>query len=318
MRKKPLVIIGGATGVGKTELSVRLAQLIGAQIISADSMQVYKGFDIGTAKIRPDETGGIKHYLIDEIEPDGDFNIFEFQARAKSCIDEIISERKIPMIVGGTGFYVQSVLYDIHFEDESGDRSFRRELEMMAEEGASRELYEMLKSADPKAAEQIHPNNTKRIIRALEFYHETGGPISRHNEEQKKQSSPYDFVYFVLNRDRASVYDRINRRVDIMMEEGLEEEVRGLLDKGVSMDSPAMGGLGYKEMVSYIRGEITKERAEELIRQNTRHFAKRQLTWYRREKDVIWVNYEDFDGTDAMIGYMAGIIREKLPLESMF
>ena len=292
--KLPLVIISGPTAAGKTDLSIALAKAIGGEIISADSMQVYKRFDIGTAKIRPEEMDGVKHYLIDIFEPDQEFNVFVFQKLALEAMEQIYQNGHIPIIVGGTGFYIQSVIYDIDFTEEETDKDYRHMLEEKAKAEGAEVLHAMLQEVDPEAAEQIHANNIKRTIRALEYYHETGSRISEHNEEQRKRSSPYNYVYFVLNRERKTLYERINQRVDQMIEEGLENEVKELLSSGVSSDSLAMQGLGYKEMVEYLEGKCDLKKAIYNIKIGTRHFAKRQLTWFRRERDVQWMNYEDF------------------------
>ena len=308
--RKPLVVLSGPTATGKTALSINLAKQIGGEIISADSMQVYKGFNIGTAKIRPEEMQGIPHYLIDELEPEEEFNVFEFQRRASEYIQRIYRNQHIPVIVGGTGFYIQSVLYDIDFTREETDKTYRKNLEELAEKEGAGVLHRMLKEADPEAAEQIHANNVKRIIRALEFFHETGGRISEHNEIQRQKTSPFHFAYFVLNRNRSALYDRINQRVDLMMKEGLLEEVKGLLSAGVSPDCLAMQGLGYKELVEYLQGKCSLETAVSRIKTGTRHFAKRQLTWFRREKDVIWMNYEDFPDSASMLEVMLETVKK--------
>ena len=308
--KKPLVILSGPTACGKTALSISLAKRINAEIISADSMQVYKGFDIGTAKVTKEEMQGVPHYLIDEMDPDEECNVFEFQSRAKHYIEEIQNRGKIPMIVGGTGFYIQSVLYDIDFSQEPADRSYRHQLEQLAEEKGSPFLHEKLKEIDPDAAAAIHPNNQKRVIRALEFFHETGDKISDHNRIQQQKESPYQFAYFVLNRKRDVLYDRINQRVDLMMKDGLVEEVDRLLKEGCKEDYLSMQGLGYKEIVPYIHGKCSLEEAADLLKKNTRHFAKRQITWFKREKDVCWINYEDFASEEAMLEYMINYLKE--------
>jgi len=310
--KTPLVIIAGPTAVGKTDLSIELAKLIDGRIISADSMQVYKGFDIGSAKAAQDEMQGIPHYLLDELEPDEEFNVFEFKNRAKKYITGIISDRKIPIIAGGTGFYIQSVIYDIDFSETQDSDDYRKYLEdIAASENGPEKLHKMLSEIDPESAVSIHTNNIKRTIRAIEYFHDTGKKISDHNKSQRMREPAYNFAYFVLNRDRKELYDRINRRVDIMISQGLEDEVRGLLSQGLSRDALSMQGLGYKEMASYIAGEISFEEAVYNIRINTRHFAKRQLTWFRRERDVIWVNYEDFDSQEEMLEYMINILKER-------
>lgn len=313
MNKKPLIILTGPTAVGKTALSVLLAKEIDGEIISADSMQVYKGMDIGSAKIMPYEMEGIPHYLIDVMEPSEEFNIVKFQEMAKKAIEEIYSKGKIPIIAGGTGFYIQSVLYDIEFDANEEEKAYRKQLENIAatENGATK-LYSMLKEKDPKSAEIIHENNVKRVIRALEFFEETGTPISEHNEEQRQKESPYNFCYFVLNDDREQLYSRIDKRVDIMLNSGLVDEVKALHQKGYTKKLVSMQGLGYKEILDVLNGEISLERAVYLIKRDTRHFAKRQLTWFRREKDVTWVHKPDFNYDNwEILDFMINKLKEK-------
>lgn len=310
--KKPLVILTGPTAVGKTKLSIELARILNGEIISADSMQVYKHMDIGTAKIRPEEMAGIKHYLIDEINPSDEFNVVKFQTLAKKYMREIYEKGKVPIIVGGTGFYIQSVLYDINFEENEEDNNYRTELEQIAEEKGTFYLHEMLKEIDIVSYESIHENNVKRVIRALEYYNQTGMPISKHNEEQRERVAPYCFAYFVLNNDRHVLYENIDKRVDLMMEEGLLSEVRALKDVGYTRDFVSMQGLGYKEMFAYLDGECSLEEAVYILKRDTRHFAKRQLTWFRREKDVTWVNKQEFNNEDTKIlEYMLSVCKEK-------
>ena len=305
--KKPLIIIGGATAVGKTKISVELAKAVDGEIISADSMQIYKGMDIGTAKVTKEEMQGVSHFLIDEVDPGCDFNVYEFKLRAKKYIESICGRGHIPVLAGGTGFYIQSVLYDIDFTDEDGQSRYR----IFLESQDPQKLYEMLKKADPDSAGLIHPNNKKRIIRALEYFYNTGIPISEHNRQQHQKEPPYNFVYFVLNRNREVIYERIERRVDLMMEQGLIDEVKGLLEKGVSKDSLSMQAIGYKEMASYIKGEIGLDEARDLIKLNSRHFAKRQITWFKREKEAVWINYEDHPGQGEMLAAMISILKER-------
>ena len=288
--KRPMIILAGPTAVGKTAASIRLAKAVGGEIISADSMQVYRHMDIGSAKIRPEEMEGVPHYLVDVLEPEEDFNVVRFQQMAKAAAEEIYARGRIPIAAGGTGFYIQALLYDIDFTENDGDSSFRRELEKTAEEKGGEYLHALLQEADPEAALQIHPNNIKRMIRALEFHHQTGGKISEHNETEREKESPYNFAYFVLTDDRSCLYDRIDRRVDLMMEEGLLDEVRFLKERGVRRDSTAMQGLGYKELYAFLDGEYPLEEAVRIIKRDTRHFAKRQLTWFKRERDVIWAD----------------------------
>ncbi len=286
----PLIILTGPTAVGKTELSISLAKAINAEIISADSMQVYRNMTIGTAKILPAEMKGVRHHLIDVLDPDEDFNVTVFKEMAVSAINEIYSRGHIPLIVGGTGFYIQALLYDVDFTDEPEGNVVRLKYEKLAEEIGSDKLYEILKDVDPESALIIHKNNVRRVIRALSFYEMHGKKISEHNTQQKKRSSPYDFKYFVLTDERKKIYERIDQRVASMFEQGLTSEVKKLLDHGYSPDLVSMQGLGYKEIVPYLRGECTLEEASYIICRDTRHFAKRQLTWFRREKEVIWLD----------------------------
>ncbi len=313
MKKKPLIILTGPTAVGKTALSIKLAKAVNGEIISADSMQVYKGMDIGSAKIMPEEMEGVKHHLIDVLEPSEEFNIVKFQELSKQALEEIYAQGKVPIIAGGTGFYIQSVLYDIDFETNENDREYRTWLETIAtKEGGVQILYAMLKEKDPKSANIIHENNVKRVIRALEFFEETGTPISEHNEEQREKESPYNFCYFVLNDDREKLYSNIDRRVDIMFETGLVEEVKKLHFKGYTKNMVSMQGLGYKEVLDYLNGEISLERAAYLIKRDTRHFAKRQLTWFRREKTVTWVDKQQFNYDEtAILDFMIKQLKEK-------
>lgn len=295
MQRKPLVVLTGPTAVGKTELSINLAKQINGEIISADSVQVYRHMNIGSAKITKDEMQGVPHYLIDEFEPDEEFNIVVFQKLAKSYMEDIYSRGKIPIIVGGTGFYIQALLYDIDFTETDNDPEYREELETLAEKMGNAYLHDMLKLADPESAAIIHENNRKRVIRALEYYKQTGQKISDHNEEQSEKSSPYQAVYFVLNQKREILYERINKRVDQMMEQGLVDEVKSLQESGYGKDLVSMQGLGYKEIMDYLAGSCTLEEAVYTLKRDTRHFAKRQLTWFKREESVIWLNYWEFD-----------------------
>lgn len=313
MTKKPLIILAGPTAVGKTALSIRLAKETGAEIISADSMQVYRGMDIGSAKITKEEMAGVPHYLVDVLEPEEDFNVVRFQNMAKDAAAEIWSKGKIPLVVGGTGFYIQALLYDIDFTENDGDESYRRELEKKAsDEQGALELYETLRNTDPKSAQEIHPRNIKRIIRALEFYRQTGKKISEHNETQRQKESPYNYAYFVLNDERSRLYERIDRRVDLMMEQGLLEEVRALRERGVRKDSTAMQGLGYKELYAYLDGEYPLDEAVRIIKRDTRHFAKRQITWFKREKNVVWADRSVIGQDDEKLAdYMLDCLRDR-------
>lgn len=292
--KKPLIILTGPTAVGKTKLSIELAKTVNGEIISADSMQVYKHMDIGSAKIKKEEMCGVPHYLIDVLEPDEEFHVVRFQEMAKQAMEEIYAKGKVPILTGGTGFYIQAVVKDIDFSKESEKSPVRKELEKLAEEKGCKYLHEKLQQVDPKSAEKIHANNVKRVIRALEYFELTGKPISLHNEEEAAKESPYNVAYFVLNDVRERLYERIDARVDAMLQEGLVEEVSGLAKKGYTKDMVSMQGLGYKEILSYLDGSYTFDEAVYILKRDTRHFAKRQITWFKREKDIIWVNKQDF------------------------
>lgn len=308
--KPPLIVLTGPTAVGKTALSLKLAKAVGGEIISADSMQVYRRMDIGTAKILQEEQQGIRHHMIDILEPEEEFNVVKFQEMAKKAMKEIYSRGHIPILTGGTGFYIQAVLYDIDFEENRGDH-IRRELEERAEKEGAEILHGELAEVDPKAAQEIHENNVKRVIRALEYYRQTGKRISEHNKEQRERQSPYRQAYFVLTMDRKRLYERIDQRVDLMMERGLAEEVRQLKKEGVPKTATSMQGLGYKELYAYLDGEYSLEDAIDILKRDTRHFAKRQLTWFRRERDVVWVDKEQYPEEEAILEFMLGILKKR-------
>jgi tRNA dimethylallyltransferase len=311
MTKKSLIILTGPTSVGKTALSIALAKAVNGEIISADSMQVYKHMDIGTAKISSKEMDGVPHYLIDEFEPDEEFNVVRFQQSAKEYMSQIYAKNKIPILVGGTGFYIQAVLYDIDFTENETDNSYRIELEQLLRDQGGAYLHTMLEKIDPASAEAIHPNNSKKVIRALEYAKLTGDKISEHNQEQREKESPYQFCYFVLNKDRAKLYETINKRVDFMVEAGLLEEVKELAAQGYTSDLVSMQGLGYKELLAYLGGECSFDEAIDILKRDTRHFAKRQLTWFKREKEVIWVNKDEFSSDEEVLGYLIKCLKEK-------
>lgn len=297
MQKKPLIVLTGPTSVGKTSLSIELAKSVNGEIISADSMQVYKGMDIGSAKIKKEEMDGVAHHLIDVLEPTSDFNVCIFKKLCDEALEDIYSRNHIPILVGGTGFYIQAVLNGIDFDENDDDTSYREELEKLP----SDKLFNMLKEIDPESAETIHPNNIKRVIRALEFFHFTGKKISLHNEEERKKESAFNSCYFVLNDEREKIYSRIEKRVDEMLEEGLIDEVKKLKSIGLTKEDVSMQGLGYKEILMYLDNEISLDEAVYLIKRDTRHFAKRQITWFKRERDVIWINKDEFKYDDSKI-----------------
>ena len=312
MQQKPMIILTGPTAVGKSALSVELAKKINGAVISADSMQVYRHMDIGSAKITPEEMQGVTHYMIDELEPDEEFHVVRFVTMAKEYLKEIYADGKIPIIAGGTGFYIQALLYDIDFTEQQCDETYRRQLEDLAREHGAEYLHGILREVDPASAEAIHANNIKRVIRALEFYHLSGKKISEHNETERQKQSPYNFAYFVLTDERAKLYERIDRRVDAMIEAGLVEEVKKLKSMGCSREMVSMQGLGYKEILAYLDGGCTLEEAVYIIKRETRHFAKRQLTWFKRERDVIWFDKQAFGYDDAeILTDMLSILDEK-------
>lgn len=310
--KKKIIILTGPTAVGKTKLSIETAKMLNAEIISADSMQVYKYMDIGTAKITKKEMENITHYMVDELEPDEEFNVVVFKKLALKYMEEIYKKGKIPLIVGGTGFYIQALLYDIDFsENEDDNGEVRTKLEKLAKEKGAEYLHNMLKEIDEESAASIHMNNVKKIIRALEYYELTGKKISEHNKEQRQNESPYNFLYLVLNDDRDKIYHRIDKRVDIMINNGLIEEVKALKDKGYGKELVSMQGLGYKEILEYLEGNITLDEAIYILKRDTRHFAKRQLTWFRREKVTTWINKADYKNDIEILDYIKALAIEK-------
>ncbi|WP_461810142.1 tRNA (adenosine(37)-N6)-dimethylallyltransferase MiaA [Faecalimonas sp.] len=313
MNKKPLIILTGPTAVGKTKASIDLAKAISGEIISADSMQVYRHMDIGSAKITKKEMQGVKHYLIDVLEPDEEFHVVKFQQLAKEAMEEIYEKGKIPILVGGTGFYIQALLYDIDFTENKEDVTYRKELEEIANIKGAEYLHKMLENVDEKSAQMIHENNVKRVIRALEFFKQTGQKISEHNERERAKESPYQFCYFVLNDTREHLYGRIELRIDHMLKEGLVDEVRTLKEKGYTRDMTSMQGLGYKEILDYLNGIHSLEEAIYILKRDTRHFAKRQLTWFKREKDIIWVNKNQFNySEEKILEFLLEKIKERI------
>ena len=290
--KCPLILIAGPTASGKSDLAVRLAEKIGGEIISGDSMQVYKGMDIGTAKITVEEMRGIPHHLIDVVEPWEEWNVARFTEEAARLVEEIHARGAVPIVCGGTGFYLHALAYGADFEPEETGGELRRQLEEQAatEEGRAA-LYAELCEIDPESARVIHPNNSKRVIRAIEYYRQCGRKISEHNRELKQTESPYELYYFVLSRKREELYERIEQRVDRMMADGLVEEVKRLREAGCSRNMVSMQGLGYKEILDALDGITSLEEAVRILKRDTRHFAKRQLTWFRRE-DAIWIDMD--------------------------
>lgn len=312
--KPPLVIIAGPTAVGKTSVSVEIAKKINGEIISADSMQIYKYMDIGTAKITKEEMCGVKHYLIDEVEPDVEFSVSNFQSKANEYIKHIINKGKIPIVVGGTGLYINSLVYDLDFTNAVSNWEFRKEYLEKAKKYGNECIHNELKAIDKESANRIHVNDTKRIIRALEIFHETGKPMSYYYKDFRKENDKYNIIYIGLTMDRKKLYEKINERVDIMIENGLIEEVKKLLKMGYDENLTSMQGLGYKEIISYINGEHTLNEALEILKRNSRRFAKRQLTWFRRDNKIEWIKVDEFSSKDNLVKYIVRIIMEKIYL----
>ena len=302
--KQPLLIIAGPTATGKSAAAAELAIRMNGAVISADSMQVYRGMDIGSAKVTEEEMRGVPHYLIDCVDPYESWNVVRFQQKAREAVREIAGSGRLPILCGGTGFYIQALLYDVDFTEMEEDTALRESLQKIAAERGPGALHAMLAEKDPASAAAIHPGNVKRVIRALEFAGGTGQSIAAHNLEQREKESAYSAVFFVLTMDRKKLYGLIDRRVDMMMEKGLLDEVTSLRDAGIPRDSTAMQGIGYKQLYGYLEGEYSMDEAVRLIKRDTRHFAKRQLTWFRREKDVRWVDIDSFPSREAVWDYM--------------
>ena len=307
MTKKPLILLAGPTAVGKTESSIALAKVLNGEIISADSMQVYRGLDVGSAKITKEEMQGVPHHLIDILDPREEFHVMAFQSLAREAAEDIWSRGKVPIVTGGTGFYIQALLYGVEFSSDV-DQEYRDSLRKLCDEKGPEELHRMLAEVDPETAEKLSANNVKRVIRSLEFYHVNQMPISEHNRMERERTSPYDFKYFVLTMDREKLYERIGLRVDLMMKAGFLEEVKALKEQGSMPEDTAMQGIGYKEILHHLNDpeNYPLDLAVDDIKKNTRHFAKRQLTWFRREKEVIWVDKDSFADQAALIQYLIG------------
>ena len=301
---KDLIVLTGPTAVGKTSLSIALAKDVDGEIISADSMQVYKYMNIGTAKITEEEKCGIPHFLIDELEPDEEFNVTIFKNKVMGYIKDIKSRGKVPIIVGGTGFYIQSVIYDINFNEYGDDSEVRKKYELMAETIGKSELHKKLALVDREYADSVSENNVKKVVRALTFFEMTGEKLSEHNKRERERSSPFDFAYFVLTMDRKKLYERIDKRVDLMFDMGLVEEVKALMAKGYDKSLVSMQGIGYKEVIDYLNGKTSLEECIDIIKRDTRHFAKRQLTWFKREKVVTYIDKDEFVSEDKCLKEM--------------
>ena len=299
--KPPVIVLAGPTAVGKTSLSLRLAKALDAEIISADSMQVYRGMNIGTAKIPAEERAGIPHHLIDVADPSEDFSIARYVRLGREVIRDLDTRGKVPLVVGGTGFYIQALLKDLDFSEEKKEGTLREEYRLLAETEGTKALHDRLAAVDPVSAEAIHPNNIKRVIRALEYFEESGQPISALNEAQTGQESPYRILYLVLNLPRQELYCRIDRRVDQMMEEGLLEETKQLLQAGIPAKATALQSIGYKELAEYLRGTCSLDEAVNQIKLHSRHYAKRQITWFKREPDAVWIEKSDYAAEEELL-----------------
>ncbi len=314
MNKPNVVLIAGPTGVGKTAASVILAKKLNTEIISCDSMQIYKGMDIGTAKVTLEEAGGVIHHMTDIINPDENFSVCDYVEMASKCIDTLSKQGKIPLVVGGTGLYADSLLKGIDFsKDAPKDEEYRQKLFELSEKEGVDFVHSLLAKVDKVSAKAIHPNNVKRVIRALEYYHATGERISDHNERTREKEPPYNSVRIYFTRERQTLYERIDRRVDKMISDGLLEEVENLIKKGISEDNTSMQAIGYKEIVEYIKGNTSLEEAINLIKQLSRNYAKRQLTWFKRDLDGIWLNLQEFSSNEEISEACLDIIKRRIP-----
>lgn len=308
---KDLFILAGPTGIGKTKISIDIAKELNGEIISADSMQIYKKMDIGSAKISLDEMNGVKHHLIDFLDPSESFSVAEFSNLAKESIEEISSANHLSMLVGGTGLYINSLIYNYSFAETNKDEAYRKELEQLALENGVDYVHEMLKEVDEVSYNKLYPNDLKRVIRALEVYKVTGIPISEAAKNDEIFDIPYKVYYYVLNMNREKLYERINYRVDLMIEAGLLEEVIRLEKEGYTTDMQSMKGIGYKELLQYLHGEVSKEKAIENIKQFSRNYAKRQLTWFRKDPRVKWVDKDDFSNDEDIAKFIINDFKER-------
>lgn len=310
--KKHLVVIVGPTAVGKTDTAIKVARKLNGEIVSADSMQVYRYMDIGTAKPAKEEMMGIKHHMIDVVDPDKEYSVADFQRMAKRCIEEIYSKGKLPIVVGGTGLYVNSLVCNLDFTETVSNPELRDMLKKTARERGNDYLHRKLGEVDAETAARLHPNDVKRVIRALEVYYCTGKPISYYHKKSKEGSIPYNPIMIGLRMNRKDLYKRINQRVDAMIEAGLVDEVRRLLEMGCTRDMTSMQGLGYKEIAGYLQGEYSMDEAIEMIKRDTRRFAKRQFTWFRRDDRIFWIDVERYGSTDEVAQVIVKYVESEL------
>lgn len=303
---KDLIIIAGPTAVGKTSISIELAKKLNAEIISADSMQIYKYMDIGSAKISKEEMQEIPHYLIDIIDPKVNFSAALYKKEAERCIEDIISRGKVPMLVGGTGLYINSLIYNYNFTEADKDMEYREKLIKLAEENGKEYVHNLLKEVDIDSYNRLYPNDLKRVIRALEVYKLTGKAMSASSDNENLYDIPYNIYYYVLTMDRNILYERINGRVEEMIKRGLLEEVIKLKEMGYTSDMQSMKGIGYKEILHYLDGEISFEEAVDMIKQGSRNYAKRQLTWFRKDNRVNWIDKRLFKDEEEIVNTILG------------
>ncbi len=312
MKKIPLIILTGPTAVGKTDLSIKIAKKLNAEIISADSMQIYKYMDVGSAKVTKEEMDNVTHYLIDEVKPDYNFSVSEFQKRANLYIDEITTKGKLPLVTGGTGLYLNSLIYNMDFAKSNANDELRESLRLELEKYGIDHMHNKLKELDSEAAERIHKNNTKRVIRALEVC--LNGEKMNDFSKDLKINQKYKPIIVVLNRERDHLYERINKRVDIMLENGLIDEVKNLLNMGYTKDLISMQGIGYKEIIKYLDGEYTYDEAIEIIKRDSRRYAKRQITWFRRYDSAKWFNLDEYHNFDILEKEILSFIENNIKL----
>jgi len=312
MKKPKLVLIAGPTGVGKTAASVYLAKKLDTEIISCDSMQIYRGMNIGTAKVTPEEAMGVIHHMTDIVDPSDNFSVADYVSMATPIVYELSARGKVALAVGGTGLYADSLIKGIEFcEGGTADEDYRKKMTDLSSEKGPEYVHNLLREVDPVSADGIHPNNVKRVIRALEYYHMTGERISHHNEMTKQTASPFETVRLYFTRDREALYRRIDLRVDMMIEAGLKEEVEALIKNGTGRNSTAMQALGYKEIADALEGKMSFEEAVELIKRDSRRYAKRQLTWFKRDKEGIWINLDEFDSPQQVAQRCVEILKER-------
>ncbi|MBS4539925.1 tRNA (adenosine(37)-N6)-dimethylallyltransferase MiaA [Clostridium sp. D2Q-11] len=313
--KKDLILIVGPTAAGKTAISIEVAKKINGEIISADSMQIYKYMDIGTAKVTKNEMDGINHYMIDEVFPNEDYSVSDFKESAYNYIDKIYTKGKLPLVVGGTGLYINSLVYNLDFTQAVSNPKLREKYYNIAEEKGNHYIHELLKEVDEKSYLRIHENDTKRIVRALEIYYETGKPMSKKYNKLREPNPDFNIIIFGITMDRKKLYKRINYRVDLMIEEGLVDEVKSLLEKGYDKELVSLQGLGYKEIIRYLEGNMTLEEAVELLKRDTRRFAKRQLTWFRRDDRIKWIDLDKYKNKEDATKQIISIINDKINMK---